>query len=40
MNALERTLFSTDDWLARRPRLILSLLAIGYVLVCTLEVAA
>lgn len=39
MNQIERKLFLTDDWLARRPRLIMSLLAVGYVLVCTLEVA-
>lgn len=33
-----RVLFSTDDWLARHPRLILAALATGYVLVCTAEV--
>ena len=34
-----RRLFSTDDWLARHPRLILALLSLGYVAVCTLEKA-
>lgn len=37
MNRIERRIFSTDDWLARHPRLILFLLFVGYVLVCSLE---
>lgn len=37
MNALERRLFSTDDWLARHPKVIAVLLIVGYVLVCSLE---
>lgn len=32
-----RRLFSTDDWLARHPRIVAVLLFIGYVLVCSLE---
>lgn len=32
-----RRLFSTDDWLARHPRIVAALLFIGYVLVCSLE---
>ena len=31
-------LLNPHDWLAQHPRLILSLLAVGYVLICTLEV--
>lgn len=32
-----RRLFSTDDWLARHPRLMLTLMVLGYIAVCTLE---
>lgn len=33
-----RHLFATDDWLARHPRLILTLMTVAYIAVCTLEV--
>lgn len=32
-----RRLFSTDDWMARHPRLIAAILIVGYILVCSVE---
>ncbi len=32
-----RRLFSTDDWLARHPRLLIALMFVMYVLVCSVE---
>lgn len=34
-----RVLLNPHDWLAQHPRLILSLIVVGYILICTLEVA-
>ena len=33
-----RFLLNPNDWLARHPRLILTLMTVAYIAVCTLEV--
>lgn len=37
MNKIERRLFSTDDWLARHPKVIAALLILGYILVSYIQ---
>ena len=37
MNKLERRLFSTDDWLARHPKVIAALLVVAYLLVSYIQ---
>ena len=37
MNNIERKLFSTDDWLARNPKVIAALMIVGYLIVSYIQ---